>query len=152
MEDIDTNDVNALLSESSDESLESNPVLSVPVRIDPEGNPIIDGEYFENNEDFKKFAAEHLKRKGNTNQAEDFVQQNIPSDSLDENLNAQPMYDSNTRSNLSTSSKPITVTDPDLPLVDLKKKKDGGKSRKARKAKKSKGGKSKKARKSLRRK
>ena len=145
-------DIDSLLSESSDESSESNPVLSVPVRIDPGGNPIIDDKYFENNEDFKKFAAEHLKRKGNTNQAEDFVQQNIPSDSLDENLNAQPMYDSNPRSNLPTSSKPITVTNADLPFVDPGKKQDGGKSKKARKAKKSKGGKSKKARKSLRRK
>lgn len=147
--------IDSLLGESSNVSSESNPVLSVPVRIDPEGNPIIDGEYFENNEDFKNFAAEHLKRKKNKLDS----QSNNPFSDYDETI-----YEPAKEENIN-ASQPIEVqydntsTPFSKPREGLKREglntggpNTGGKSRKAKKAKKSKGGKSKKARKSLRRK
>jgi len=114
------------------------PTLTVPVTIGPDGKPTVDDKFFKNNEEIKNFA-KNVKEKNTF--------ENFP--------NNTQKYDTATVLNYAFAEKnnaqSMGISEADINLIDPKKR-NGGKSKKARKAKKSKGGKSKKARKSLRRK
>jgi len=120
------------------------PTLTVPVTIGPDGKPMVDDKFFENNQDFKNFA-ENVKEKNTYGNFQDVSSQNDEEGT--EILNKS-------FGNINDDKNKFT---PDLKFQEslaniAKRDSNGGKSKKARKAKKSKGGKSKKARKSLRRK
>ena len=118
-------------------------ILNVPLKLSPQGEMHIDDSVFKS-PIFGNFAEEYKKRKENIKSAP--VLGNIVTSTDGTDINYD-IVDDNKNMLHNNESNPFYTN-----MQQDQFRKNGGKSKKARKAKKSKGGKSKKARKSLRRK